>query len=34
MHKEKNLGMSHEGFFGSKTQKESSFWEIFPNVNF
>jgi hypothetical protein len=34
MHKEKVLGMSHEGFFLSRTQKESIFWEFFLDVKF
>jgi len=34
MHKEKNLGLQHEGFFLSRTQKESIFWEFFLDVNF
>jgi hypothetical protein len=34
MHKEKVSRMSREGFFWSKTQKESIFWEFFLDVNF
>jgi hypothetical protein len=34
MHKEKVARMSHEGFFLSGTQKESSFWVFFLDVNF
>jgi len=34
MHKEKNSRMSHKGFFLSRTQKESVFWEFFLDVNF
>jgi hypothetical protein len=34
MHKEKVLRMLHEGFFLSRTQKESIFWEFFLDVNF
>jgi len=34
MDKEKVLGMSHEGFFISWTQKEPNFWEIFLDVMF
>jgi hypothetical protein len=34
MHKENVLRMLHEGFFLSRTQKESIFWEFFLDVNF
>jgi hypothetical protein len=34
MHKEKVSRMSHEGFFLSRTLKESIFWEIFLDVIF
>jgi len=34
MHKEKVLGMSHEGFFLLGAQKESIFWKFFSDVHF
>ncbi len=34
MHKEKVLGMSHEGFLKSGTQKEYILWEFSLDVNF
>jgi len=34
MHKETILGMSHKRFLLSRTQKESTFWEFFWDVNF
>jgi hypothetical protein len=34
MHKKKVSRMSHEGFFLSRTKKESIFWEFILDVNF
>jgi hypothetical protein len=34
MNMEKVSRISHEGFFGLGTQKESIFWEFFLDANF
>jgi hypothetical protein len=34
MNKEKKIGMSHEGYFLSRTRKEIIFWEFFLDVSF
>jgi hypothetical protein len=34
VHKQKNLGMSHEEFFISRIEKESIFWDFFLDVIF
>jgi hypothetical protein len=34
MHKEKNLEMSHEGFFLLGTHQKKKNWEFFLDINF